>query len=212
MSENKKIDYTELFKILTEYNSKFNLTAIKTYEDFSVKHVKDSELGLPFVSGKVLDIGSGAGFPALVLKNEKPEIDITMSDSVGKKVNYLNFVIEKFGIEGARAVHTRIEDLEELENYDTVTARAVAGLNVLAEYALPFLKLGGSFVAYKAAKSDDEINEAKRAIKMLGGKIEKVVDIPLTEEISRRLVIIRKIGTTPKGYPRKGNKPRLSPL
>lgn len=141
----KKIAYDKLYGILCEYNEKINLTAISGYEDFSVKHIKDSMLGLPYVSGKVLDIGSGAGFPALVLKNEKPELDITMLDSVRKKVNYLNYIIETFGLEKIRAVHARIEDLPEPGKYDTVTARAVAKLAVLAEYALPFLKIGGSF-------------------------------------------------------------------
>lgn len=208
----KKIAYDELYKILCEYNAKFNLTAISGYEDFMVKHIEDSRLGLPYVSGRVLDIGSGAGFPALVLKNEKPELDMTMLDSVGKKVNYLNAVIGHFGLEKTRAVHARIEDLPEKGAYDTVTARAVAKLGVLAEYALPFLKIGGAFVAYKSADCEDEINAAKGAIKMLGGRIEKVADVPLTDEIVRRLIVVRKIAPTPKGYPRGGNKPRLAPL
>ena len=208
----KKFAYDKLYGILCEYNEKINLTAISGYEDFSVKHIKDSMLGLPYVSGKVLDIGSGAGFPALVLKNEKPELDITMLDSVRKKVNYLNYIIETFGLEKIRAVHARIEDLPELEKYDTVTARAVAKLAVLAEYALPFLKIGGSFVAYKSTGCEDEINEAKPAIKLLGGSIEAVNDLPLNDEITRRIIIIRKNGHTPKGYPRKGNKPRISPI
>lgn len=208
----KKIDYGKLYEILSDYNSKINLTAISGYDDFSVKHIKDSMLGLPYVSGKLLDIGSGAGFPALVLKNEKPELEVTMLDSVGKKVNYLNHIIETFGLEKIRAVHARIEDLPDLEKYDTVTARAVAKLAVLAEYALPFVKIGGSFVAYKSADCEEEINEAKPAIKRLGGSIESVKDLPLTDEITRRIIIIRKTGHTPKGYPRKGNKPRICPI
>lgn len=208
----KKIDYNKLYQILDEYNSRVNLTAINGYEDFMLKHIKDSELGLPYVSGRVLDIGSGAGFPALVLKNEKPELELVMLDSVRKKVDYLNYVIGEFELENARAIHARIEDFAKREAFDTVTARAVAKLSVLAEYALPFVKIGGCFVAYKASDCEEEINEAKRAIKILGGKIEKVDDVMLSPEIIRRMIIVRKISKTPAVYPRKGNKPRLEPL
>lgn len=208
---NEKI-YEKLYNLLTEYNSRFNLTAIKGYEDYLVKHVRDSMLGLPYVNGRVLDIGSGAGFPALVLKTEKPELDVTMTDSVGKKVNYLSAVIDALGMTGIRAVHTRIEDLKDFGAYDTVTARAVARLAVLAEYGLPFVRIGGALVAYKAADCGEEIKEAGRAIKLLGGEIERADEIKLTDDITRTIIVVRKTSPSPKGYPRKGNKPRLSPL
>ena len=208
---NEKI-YEKLYNLLTEYNSRFNLTAIKGYEDYLVKHVRDSMLGLPYVSGRVLDIGSGAGFPALVLKTEKPELDVTMTDSVGKKVNYLSAVIDALGMTGIRAVHTRIEDMKDFGAYDTVTARAVARLAVLAEYGLPFVRIGGALVAYKAADCGEEIKEAGRAIKLLGGEIERTDEIKLTDDITRSIIVVRKTSPSPKGYPRKGNKPRLSPL
>lgn len=206
------MDYNRLYQILTEANARFNLTAITDYDDFLLKHVEDSKLGLPYVDGRVLDIGSGAGFPALVLKSEKPQIDLTMIDSVGKKVKYLEEVIEAFGLKNARAIHARIEDFAEKEAFDTVTARAVAKLSVLAEYALPFLKTGGLFVAYKASDCDGEIKEAANALRILGGKVEKVVDCRLSDEIGRKIVLIRKTARTPQKYPRGGNKPRLSPL
>lgn len=208
---NEKI-YEKLYNLLTEYNSRFNLTAIKGYEDYLVKHVRDSMLGLPYVSGRVLDIGSGAGFPALVLKTEKPELDVTMTDSVGKKVNYLSAVIDALEMTGIRAVHTRIEDMKDFGAYDTVTARAVARLSVLAEYGLPFVRIGGALVAYKAADCGEEIKEAGRAVKLLGGKIERIDEIKLTDDITRTIIVVRKTSPSPKGYPRKGNKPRLSPL
>ena len=208
---NEKI-YEKLYNLLTEYNSRFNLTAIKGYEDYLVKHVRDSMLGLPYVNGRVLDIGSGAGFPALVLKTEKPELDVTMTDSVGKKVNYLSAVIDALEMTGIRAVHTRIEDLKDFGAYDTVTARAVARLAVLAEYGLPFVRTGGTLVAYKAADCGEEIKEAGRAIKLLGGEIERADEIKLTDDITRTIIVVRKKAPSPKGYPRKGNKPRLSPL
>ena len=208
---NEKI-YEKLYNLLTEYNSRFNLTAIKGYEDYLVKHVRDSMLGLPYVNGRVLDIGSGAGFPALVLKTEKPELDVTMTDSVGKKVNYLSAVIDALEMTGIRAVHTRIEDMKDFGAYDTVTARAVARLAVLAEYGLPFVRIGGALVAYKAADCGEEIKEAGRAIKLLGGEIERTDEIKLTDDITRTIIVVRKTSPSPKGYPRKGNKPRLSPL
>lgn len=202
----------KLFDIISDANSKFNLTSITSYEEFLTKHIKDSELGEEFVSGKVLDIGSGAGFPALVLKIDKPEIELTMIDSVGKKVNYLNETITKLGLTQAIAVHTRIEDLNKKEYFDTVTARAVASMATLVEYALPFLKIGGRLVAYKSNDIDEELRLAKNAIKILGGEIEKIVEKKLDEEITRKFVIVKKIKQTPPKFPRGQNKPRLIPL
>lgn len=206
----KKIDYKELYEVLEAYNAKVNLTAIEGYENYMVKHIEDSKLGLPYISGRVLDIGSGAGFPGLVIKNEKPECDVTLIDSVRKKVDYLKHVIERFGLEGIRAVHMRIEDFPEREAFDTVTARAVARLVTLAEYALPFVRKGGAFVAYKTL-DDAELKEAERAIGMLGGRVETVKDMT-PGDMSRRLIVIRKVKSTPAGYPRRMNKPRTSPL
>lgn len=206
----KKIDYKELYEVLEAYNVKVNLTAIEGYENYMVKHIEDSKLGLPYISGRVLDIGSGAGFPGLVIKNEKPECDVTLIDSVRKKVDYLKHVIERFGLDGIRAVHTRIEDFPEREAFDTVTARAVARLVTLAEYALPFVRKGGAFVAYKTP-DDAELKEAERAIGMLGGRVETVKDMT-PGDMSRRLIVIRKVKSTPAGYPRRMNKPRTSPL
>ena len=211
INEHKEI-YEGLYDILSEYNSKFNLTAIKSKEDYYLKHIADSMLGLPYIKGKVLDIGSGAGFPAFVIKTELPETDITMVDSVGKKVTYLNEVIKKLGLESIKALHCRIEDIGRREYYDTVTARAVARLNVLAEYALPYLKKGGLLVAYKAADCDEEIKEAEYDVKLLGGKIRGIEEKKLDENTYRRIILIEKIGASPVGYPRKNNKPRLSPL
>ena len=206
----KKIDYKELYEVLEAYNAKVNLTAIEGYENYMVKHIEDSKLGLPYISGRVLDIGSGAGFPGLVIKNEKPECDVTLIDSVRKKVDYLKHVIERFGLEGIRAVHMRIEDFPEREAFDTVTARAVARLVTLAEYALPFVRKGGAFVAYKTP-DDAELKEAERAIELMGGRVETVKDLT-PGDMSRRLIVIRKVKSTPAGYPRRMNKPRTSPL
>ncbi len=208
----KEIIYKQIFDFLTQENEKYNLTAIKDYNDFLLKHIKDSELGKEFVYGKVLDIGSGAGFPGIVLKIKKPEINITMIDGTGKKVNFINSLIKKLNLKDARAIHTRIEDYNEKEKFDVVTARAVAPLKILAEYALPFLKIGGVFVAYKSEDVDNEIKEADNAIKKLGGKLIDVKERKLNEEITRKFIIIKKEKKCDSIYPRKQNKPRLQPL
>lgn len=203
--------YEKLYGLLTEWNGKFNLTAIKSKEDFEIKHIRDSMLGLPFINGKVLDVGSGAGFPGLVIKIEKPECDVTLIDSVRKKTDYLTAVINELGLSGIRAVHTRVEDIKEKESFDTVTARAVAPLVTLAEYCLPFVRLGGAMVAYKSSETEEELAAAGYAISLLGGKIEKNELFDLDENTKRRILVIRKVKHTPPGYPRKGNKPRISP-
>ena len=204
--------YQKIYEMLVSANEKFNLTRITDYDDFITKHVKDSMLGLPLIKGKVLDIGSGAGFPGLVFAVENGSLDVTMLDSVGKKVNYVNTVISALGLKNARAIHSRVEDLPDKGAFDTVTARAVARLNVLAEYALPFVKIGGAFIAYKSGDSEEEINEAKYAIKILGGKIERVMEEVLDEQTVRKIIVVRKISRSPALYPRKGNKSRLNPL
>lgn len=204
--------YEKLYSLITEWNNKFNLTAIKTKEDFEIKHIRDSMIGLPYIKGKVLDIGSGAGFPGLVIKIEKPETDVTLVDSVRKKVDYLKTVIDELGLSGITALHTRIEDMGGKESFDTVTARAVAPMNVLAEYCLPFVKQGGRMVAYKSENAEEELKEAVRAIKILGGKVEENRIFELDEETKRRIIVIKKVSKTPGAYPRSGNKPRLKPL
>ncbi len=204
--------YEKMYELLTEWNGRFNLTAIKSKEDFEIKHIRDSMLGLPFINGNVLDVGSGAGFPGLVIKIEKPETRVTLLDSVRKKTEYLCEAIEKLGLNGITAVHSRIEDMKEKESYDTVTARAVARLATLTEYCLPFVKTGGVFVAYKSADTDEEIKEAGRVIELLGGRTEINDVFDLDGETKRRIIVIRKIKQSPPSYPRKGNKPRKDPV
>ena len=205
----------ELYEnMLLEWNKKFNLTAITEHGDIEVKHFYDSVTAQKFLSEgvSVLDIGSGAGFPGLVIKIEKPETDVTLVDSVRKKTDYLTYAIDALGLKNIRALHTRIEDLKNKESYDTVTARAVARMNVLAEYCLPFVKTGGVMVAYKSADCDEEMNEAERAIKLLGGETAASELFDLDENTKRRIIVIKKVKSSPDGYPRSGNKPRLKPL
>ena len=198
--------------LLVEKNKVLNLTAHKTEEDSWVNNIQDSLLFLdcfvPRNDVKVLDIGSGCGCPAIPLKIALPRLDITMIDSVNKKVEFLSEVIATLGLVGIKAVHTRIEDFTEREKFDIVTARAVAPLPTLLEYALPFLKVGGILLAYKGSKWQDEVEASANALKVLGGE---VVDTKVHSE-SRSLVIIKKTRATEKKFPRPKNLPRLRPL
>lgn len=212
IDEEKEKKFEIYYSLLTEWNEKFNLTAITEKEDIYLKHFADSIAAVDFLSGSVLDIGAGAGFPSLPLKIVKPELEVTMADSLNKRVNFLNEVIKNLYLEGIRAVHTRAEDIEKKESYDFVVARAVAPMRTLAEYMLPFVKNGGNMIAYKSGNIEDEIKEAEGAIKMLGGAKAKIVKMKLDEETERTLVIIKKIGHTPKRFPRGKNLPRKQPL
>lgn len=205
--------YETYYKELIDWNEKYNLTAITDKDEVYLKHFKDSVLIKDHFSfgSSLLDIGSGAGFPAIPLKIERPDLSVIMIDSVNKKVNFLIHMIEELRLELINAYHVRIEDLK-LRNFDYVTARAVAPLVTLAEYAIPFLKVGGEFIAYKSADIDEEIDAAQKAINFLGGKVENIICKNLTDDIVRKFVVIKKISPTPSGYPRSGNKPRLKPL
>lgn len=207
----KKFDkYREM---LVEWNNKFNLTSITDKAEVELKHFIDSLAGLSFINGSVLDVGSGAGFPSLPLAIIRQDCKFTLADATGKKITFLNEVIQELELTNARTIHIRAEDLPKDEYYDCVVARAVAPLNVLAEYCIPFLKIGGEFIAYKAYDIDEELNASKTAIHILGAKTDKVVEVPLFEsEIIRKLVIIKKISKTKPIYPRSGNKPKLAPL
>lgn len=205
--------YDVYYNLLTEWNEKINLTTILERDKVDVLHYKDSvmiEEEIPF-GASVLDVGSGAGFPGIPLKIERPDIKVTLIDSVNKKVEFMNEVICKLGLKDIVAKHIRIEDLKE-KNFDVAVSRAVAPLNVLCEYCLPFVKVEGKMIAYKSSKVREEAEEAKRAIELLGGKEEKIIEKELTEEIVRCFCIIKKIKESPSGYPRKGNKPRTKPI
>ena len=207
--------------LLYEANKSFNLTAIQP-EVFWSKHVADSlspAFAMPdyFRNPKrICDLGCGAGFPSLVLAAAFPHCTFTPVDSTRKKIDFVSAAAEKLGLRNLKAVHARGNELERKapfrHAYDSVTARAVARLAVLAEYGLPFVRIGGALVAYKAADCGEEIKEAGRAIKLLGGEIERTDEIKLTDDITRTIIVVRKTSPSPKGYPRKGNKPRLSPL
>ena len=201
------IQYAELLK---EWNEKINLTAICDDEGIAIKHFLDSATAL--CTGKVgksiIDVGTGAGFPGLVLKILKPEADVTLMDSLNKRITFLNDVIEKTSIEKIETVHLRAEDgakkTEYREKFDTAVSRAVARLPVLAEYCLPYVKVGGYFLALKGPVADEELKEAKRAISILGGEVESVFDAKIPySDLNHKIIIIKKVRHTPIKYPRK---------
>ncbi len=201
--------------MLKEWNEKMNLTAITDDEGISIRHFLDS-LSPYFLikdkeSPKILDIGTGAGFPGVPLKIAKDDIKITLLDSLNKRIIFLGEVISELGLEDAEAIHERAEvlgrDKNYREKYDFVFSRAVASLKVLSEYALPFVKEGGYFVSLKAFEIDEEVNDAKQMIGNLGGKIEEIKEIsPPFSDAVRKIVIIKKISKTPKEFPRSNKK------
>jgi len=197
--------------LLLDWNEKINLTAITDERGVVVKHFVDSLTCLKYVNdnSKVLDVGTGAGFPGIPLKIMKDDINVTLLDSLNKRIIYLNDVIDKLDLKNIEAIHGRAEEMgkkkEYREKYDFVTARAVANLRVLSEYCLPFVKVGGCFLAMKGSNVDEEIAEAEDIIKKLGGKIEKIDKVVLNcdEEIIHHIVVIKKEKNTPNEYPRR---------
>ncbi len=209
----------EQFKIyaqlLVEWNQKMNLTAITDADGIAQKHFLDSILPLYYVDipqgARVADIGTGAGFPGLPVKIMRPDLSLTLMDALNKRITFLKTVVAAIGVDDVLCIHGRAEEFgkkkEFREQYDFVLSRAVANLRVLCEYCLPFIKVGGRFIALKADGVDEEVNAARPMIGTLGGKLEKVIDAPLPgTEIVRKLVVIKKEKSTPPQFPRRPNK------
>lgn len=200
-------NFVKYYNLLIEGNKICNLTAITDEDGVVEKHFYDSIFPQKYFSlnAKVLDIGAGAGFPSIPLKLVRNDLSFTLLDSLNKRINFLNNTIQTLNLKNIEAIHGRAEDFAKLSDYrekfDITTARAVANLKVLSEYCLPFVKVGGQFIAYKSGNCEEEINEAKQIIFELGGKISKVIDYNIGEN-SRKLVIIEKTKETPKKYPR----------
>jgi 16S rRNA methyltransferase gidB len=209
-AEEKFLEYEEL---LLEWNKKFNLTAVTDRGEIKIKHFEDSVAACCLLprEADVLDIGSGAGLPGIPLKIVRPDIRLTMIDSVNKKVTFLNEAIKELKLENTSAEHARAEELDKKRKYDVVVSRAVAKLSTLAEYALPFLKQEGIFIAYKSEKAQEEISDAENALILLKGEVKKVIDVSGPAGV-RKLIVIGKYGETPEKYPRGRNLPRLKPL
>ncbi|MDD6735885.1 MAG: 16S rRNA (guanine(527)-N(7))-methyltransferase RsmG [Clostridiales bacterium] len=216
VSDRQIMQLTEYARLLQDWNNKINLTAICSDEGIATKHFLDSASALltGHVQGKVIDVGTGAGFPGLVLKILKPDIELTLLDSLNKRLNFLKAVSEEIGTD-AELVHARAEDGGRLYRsmYDTVVARAVANMTVLSELCIPFLKVGGYFLALKGPLADEELEDAKRAIYILGGELSEVfsVKIPFTD-LNHKIIIIKKVRQTPQQYPRKPGVATKTPI
>lgn len=206
---------------LLEYNKVMNLTAIEEPQDIYTKHFLDSLscLSIDIIKNgdKIIDVGTGAGFPSIPIKIMKKDTHITLLDSLNKRINFLKEVGNRVSLENIEYLHSRAEDAglnkNHREKYDIALARAVAPLPVLLEYCIPFVKKGGYFICQKGPSALEEIKGANKALKILNCEIEKVfdIDIPFTE-LNHKIIVIKKTGNTPKGYPRKAGKPSKEPL
>ena len=215
---------TQLYKyyeMIVEWNQKINLTSITNFEEVVVKHFIDSiSLGNTIDldnKSSLIDVGTGGGFPGIPLKIMYPHLEVCLLDSLNKRINFLNLVIESIGLNNIEAIHGRAEDIAKSEEYrekfDLCTSRAVANLSTLSEYCIPFVAINGLFISYKGNLEDNEIREAKKAISILGGSIDKITDFEILDTGFRRaFVIINKIDNTPNKYPRKAGKPKSNPL
>jgi len=205
--------FEKYFDLLIEWNEKINLTAITKRDDVYLKHFYDS-LTLTkiqdFSNQTLLDVGSGAGFPSIPLKIIFPDLKVTIIDALNKRINFLKLLTETLDLD-VTLIHGRAEDQKEKENYDLVTARAVANLNVLSELCLPFVNMNGSFLIMKGSKGEEELKHAKRAVELLGGKHVQTITFPLKEEM-RTLIKVEKVRTTPKKYPRQFKTIKNKPL
>ena len=223
LTDKQKQQFKLYFKMLIEVNEHVNLTRITEEDEVYLKHFYDSitplfTFGAVFKDGATLcDVGAGAGFPSIPLKILKPGLKVTIVDSLQKRLNFLKDLISELGLTDVELVHGRAEDVGQnkldRERFDIVTARAVARMSVLSEYCLPLVKKGGYFVALKGPKAEDELDDGKKALEVLGGKLikDEELTLPASEE-ERTLVLVQKVKSTPKKYPRQAGTPRRKPI
>lgn len=224
LSEKQLQQFEDYYQLLVATNEHVNLTTITEYSAVYLKHFYDSLTPAFFVAKirdtpiKLCDVGAGAGFPSIPLKIVFPEIEVTIVDSLNKRINFLKELVDKLGLTGVHLVHARAEEFgavksDHRESFDVVTARAVARMSVLSELCLPLVKVGGHLIALKATKTQSELEDAKKALTVLGGTLEADYDLqlPITAD-ERHVVVIEKTHKTPKKFPRKPGTPNKEPI
>lgn len=220
LSQNQLEKFDLYKKLLLEWNEKMNLTAITDDEGIAIKHFADSISVMPLIENKnasLIDVGTGAGFPGIPLKIANDGFKVTLLDSLNKRITFLEEVKKELGITNLECIHSRAEDggrnADLREKFDYCVSRAVARLSVLSEYCMPFVAVGGHFISLKGPDAAEELTEAQKAISVLGGKVEKVVEITIPEsDLKHCAVVIKKIKSTPKAYPRKAGTAAKKPL
>ena len=223
LNENQINQFNQYFTSLIETNKKVNLTRITEKDDVYLKHFLDSitplfTFGEIFTKSRTLcDVGAGAGFPSIPLKIMVPELRVTIVDSLGKRLNFLQELVTQLDLKNVALVHGRAEDVGQnkqyREQFDIVTARAVANMAVLSEYCLPLVKKNGNFIALKGPKAEDELNSSQKALKTLGGKTTAVKELQLPHSSEdRTLILVKKVQATPKKYPRQAGTPHRKPI
>ena len=217
--ENPNYDlFFKYMKGIIEWNTKINLTSINNEKEFLEKHYIDSLTINRFIEDKsqLIDIGTGAGFPGIPLKFVNPELNVTLIDSVNKKLNVIKEITNNLMMKKIEIIHSRAEDLANKENYresfEYATTRAVSNLTTIMEYMLPFIKVNGKAICMKGPNIDEEIKNSKNAIEILGGEIENIYNIKINDEYERNIIIIKKKKNTPKQYPRAAGKPLKEPI
>ena len=221
VTDRQKEQYERYFELLVEWNEKINLTAITEKDEVYLKHFYDSIA--PILQGliknkpiRLLDIGAGAGFPSLPMKILFPELDVTIIDSLNKRINFLHLLAEELGLSGVHFYHGRAEDFAQDKafraQFDLVTARAVARMQVLSELTIPYLRVGGRLLALKASNAPEELEEAKNALNLLFSKVENNLQYELPNGDPRYITVVEKKKETPNKYPRKAGLPNKRPL
>ncbi len=219
LNEKQVKQFYDYMKLLLEWNEKINLTAITEPEEIILKHFIDSMTIAKYIEegSNLIDVGTGAGFPGIPLKIIRKDIEVTLLDSLNKRINFLEEVIARLELNQIKAIHSRVEEFgrekSNRESFDCATSRAVANLSTLAEYLLPLVKLKGSCISMKGPNIEEEIQQSKNAISLLGGKLEEIEKFQLPKsDIDRNVVVIRKMKDTPARFPRRPGMPAKEPI